>query len=605
MCGIIGYTGSESCYPILKQGLERLEYRGYDSSGVCFAHSDGKTEIYRQVGTGVEKLPVSDSAKDCTYGMAHTRWATHGSVCAENAHPHKKGKTVIVHNGIIENYAELKGELEKLYRFESSTDTEVLCALIDREYSQCREPVSALTKAIKQVRGSYAICVIFEDIPGRIFAVRYDNPLVICKGKHGVYIASDMTAVGDSADGYFIPEENAVCIIDSHNVSMYKNGKQCIEPELAKTEKSFSERDKGEYEHYMLKEIHETGKAIRNTALENIKGGEPYFECLDDEKLKNIRRLTIVACGTAMHSGLCAKWLLEKLCRVRTDVCIASEFRYSSPIIEEGETVIFVSQSGETADTVGAMRYAKSKGAYTVGIVNVRNSTLERECDGIIRTKAGPEIAVASTKAYSAQLTALWLLGFRMAYAQSRITDRRLKELTEQLCNETVECVASAMKLEPSAEKMADAIMNAGSVFFVGRGLDSYLCTEASLKLKEISYIHSEACPAGELKHGTISLVSEAVPIVAIVTEKAVFEKTVGNIKEMMCRGGRIDLICTDNFDTRDIPCESKIILPECDELFTPFPTAIAFQMLAYFTSVKLGRQVDKPRNLAKSVTVE
>ncbi len=605
MCGIIGYTGTESCYPVLKLGLERLEYRGYDSSGVCFAHPDGKTEIYRQVGTGVEKLPVSDIAKRCTCGVAHTRWATHGSVCVENAHPHKKGKTVIVHNGIIENYAELKRDLEKEYDFYSSTDTEVLCGLIDREYEKQHEPVAAITSAFAQVKGAYAVCIVFEDIPGKIFAVRKDNPLIICKGKDGMYTASDMTAVGEGLEGYFIPDENKLCVMEKDGVSIYKDGKLCSSPEFVKFENVFYNDGKGEYEHYMLKEIHETVKAVKNTAFENIKNGKPFFECLDDERLGNIERLTIVACGTAMHSGLCAKWLFEKLCRVKTEVCIASEYRYSSPIIKEGEVVIFVSQSGETADTVGAMRYAKSQGAYTVGMVNVRKSTLERECDGIIRTNAGAEIAVASTKAYSAQLTALWLLGFRMAYAKGKITEHRLDELTEYLLNSVPECITQALKKAPETKDTARTIMSADSVFFVGRGLDSVLCTEASLKLKEISYIHSESCPAGELKHGTISLISEAVPVVAIVTEKDVFEKTAGNIKEILCRGGRIELICTEDADTRDIPCENKIVIPKCEEMFTPFPTAVVFQMLAYYTAVLLDRQVDKPRNLAKSVTVE
>ncbi len=605
MCGIIGYTGNESCYPILKRGLQRLEYRGYDSSGVCFGSPCGKTEIYRQTGTGIENLSVPEKIRLYTCGMAHTRWATHGSVCVENAHPHKKGKTVTVHNGIIENYSELKAELKDSYVFSSSTDTEVLCALIDSEYGKNSDPVSAVTNAVKKAKGSFALGIIFEDLPGQLFAVRRDSPLMLGRGKNGMYAASDMAALSDGATEYFIPEQDRVCRLTKENIEIYFDGVLQSPPEFKPTEHVGDGNGKNGYPHYMLKEINETHRAISDTVQQNVNDGVPYFPHLDSKRLEETDSLTVVACGTAMHAGLCAKWLFEKLCRIKVNVCIASEYRYSEPITEKGDTVLFISQSGETADTVGAMRYAKSHGAYTLGMVNVRNSTLERECDSVIRTCAGAEIAVASTKAYSAQLAALWLLGFRLAYAKGRISEKELKQYTEYIKTDVHSCISEALEKSSLTEAMAKSIIRSPHVFFIGRGLDSVLCTEASLKLKEISYIHSEACPAGELKHGTISLISEDVSTVVIATQKSVFEKTLGNIKEITCRGGKINLICAEDFDSGDVECQNKLTVPSCHELFYPFPTAVLFQQLAYHASVLLGRQVDKPRNLAKSVTVE
>ncbi len=606
MCGIIGYTGTNECYPILKEGLCRLEYRGYDSSGVCFSHKDEKTEIYRQVGVGMEKMPISDKAHRSMCGMGHTRWATHGAVCVENAHPHRKGKTVIVHNGIIENYDTLKPALAEKYDFSSSTDTEVLCALIDSEYEKTGDPVQAISNAISLCRGSFALGIIFDDIQGSLFTTRRDSPLIVGKGSDGMYAASDLSALSGMIDGYFIPEKDTVCRLISNGVTVYRNCKKTDTPPLipiSNTGKTTS--DKGEFEHYMLKEIYETGKAVQATAQANIKDGEPYFSCLSDEVLENLSSLSIVACGTAMHAGLCAKWLTEKLCGINVDVFIASEFRYSDRHIGRDDTVLFISQSGETADTVGAMRLAKSKGARTVCIVNTENSTLARECDGVIHTKAGAEIAVASTKAFSAQLCALWLLAFRTAYAKHLMPRGELLRLTDHTVENLKNAIGAALCKNDEVAEMAKQLCKADSVFFIGRGLDSSLCAEASLKLKEISYIHSEACPAGELKHGTISLISPKAHTVAIVTQKSMYEKMSSNIKEVMCRGGKLHLIYSADLYMSDAELDSCLIVPECEALFEPFPAAILFQLLAYHSALLLGRQVDKPRNLAKSVTVE
>ncbi len=595
MCGIIGYTGNKKCYGILKKGLARLEYRGYDSSGMCFVHSDGDCEIFRRVGVG--DMDISESAMRAECGMGHTRWATHGKVCTENAHPHKKGRVVIVHNGIIENYAAIKQELSDRYDFSSSTDTEVLCALIDDEYKKTHEPIKAMESALAKCSGSYAVCAVFDGIPSTLFLVRSDSPLVIGVGEDGMYAASDITALSGMADRYFIPDTDVIYKLTPDGAVLSNS----LTPTYTDISSDISHTvGKGEYEHYMLKEIFQSAEVVPKSAEMALSS-----PTVPDHMLGGLHRLSIVGCGTAMHAGLCAAHYFEKYAEVNTDVFTASEYRYRPRRIEKGELILFISQSGETADTVGAMRRAKSHGAFTVCVVNTPDSTLCRECDAVIRTYAGTETSVASTKAFSAQLTVLMLLAYRTAYCKGFLTKEEYKEVSQTQTRKLSGLISSALSVSDEVRDIAKELMRHDDIFFIGRGIDGVLCKEASLKLKEISYLHSEACEAGELKHGTISLISDDVPVVAIVTQKEVYSKMETNIKEVLCRGGKVYLICAPDFDTDSLGYECKLTLPDAPSDLLPYPTAILFQLLAYHTAFLLGRQVDKPRNLAKSVTVE
>lgn len=604
MCGIIGYTGTQDAVPILIGGLTSLEYRGYDSAGVALASDDG-IKIVKSKGrieALSKKLDETDYHAPC--GIGHTRWATHGEPSDKNAHPHSTENLSLVHNGIIENYDELHERLEALgYSFVSETDTETAVKLIDLYYRESRDPVKAMFSAAEEIRGSFAFGIVFSDIPGTIYAMRKDSPLIVATSECGGLIASDIPAILPYTNNYFRLEEEVVAVLNKDNVSFIsKDGSYCSQPEET-VSWSVGEAQKSGYPHFMLKEIFEEPVAIRKTVTPRLVKGLPDFSMLD----KEIGRIHIVACGTAMHAGLVGKTMIEKLARLPVTVEIASEFRYRDPILDKKDLVILLSQSGETADTLAALRHSKACGVKTLAIVNVIGSSVAREADNVIYTMAGPEIAVASTKAYSVQCAIMSLLAIRLAFDCGRLDEAEAKRLTSLLINEVPAAVSSVLEKSDEIRRIAKCYTeNAEHLFYIGRGVDSDLCTEASLKLKEISYIHSEAYAAGELKHGTISLVTDGVPVVTLLTEHHLAEKMISGIREVKSRGAHTLAIATERIkDEFSLPCDDMIVVPSIDPLFEMFPAITVLQLFAYHASAARGLDVDKPRNLAKSVTVE
>ncbi len=610
MCGIVGYVGSGHACDYLVDCLSKLEYRGYDSAGIA-VFEDGEIFISKAKGRLAnlkEKLETEHEPEGCC-GIGHTRWATHGEPSDVNAHPHGDSDVCIVHNGIIENYKEIKTFLEGHgYEFLSETDTETLAKLIHYNYNG--DPIATIIQTVAQIRGSYALGIMFRDYPENVFAVRSGSPLIAAKGENENFIASDVTAIIGYTRDYYLLDENEIAVIGKNRINFYDMHHLPVRKELQHATWDAEAAEKGGYEHFMLKEIHEQPEAIRKTCTGRItgKGLPDLSECgLTAEKLASYRKIFIVACGTAMHAGTVAKYVIEKIARVEVTVDIASEFRYRNPILKEHDLVIIVSQSGETADSLEALRLAKRSGVETLGIVNVVGSSISREADMVLYTYAGPEISVASTKAYMTQLTALYLFAFAFALAKKSIDENRCAELTAQI-GLVAEKLDNYLKDEGAGavcQYVSAHLVNTDSLLYIGRGLDYAMSMEGSLKLKEISYIHSEAYAAGELKHGTISLVTDQMYVIAVATQNDLIEKTISNLKEVKARGANVVLVCDESMKVDPESWDFIVKLPEVDDILMPMISVVPLQEIAYYTAVLKGNDVDKPRNLAKSVTVE
>ncbi len=607
MCGIIGFTGSENCRARLIGGLYALEYRGYDSAGVALAEEDS-INIVRSKGGMInleKKLEtVAENEEKC--GIAHTRWATHGEPSERNAHPHRIGEVVLVHNGIIENYRELKADLEDQgYIFASETDTEVAAALIDACYKEEEDPIRAIAKATTRLRGSYAFGIIFADRKNEIYGAKKDSPLLLGISDDGTFLASDITAFLAHTKKHIMLNDGEIVRITATGAEVFDATLNKVEKEVKTAQFDAAQAEKGGYAHFMLKEINEEKEAVERTLRPHIKSGKLNFAAdgLDEEKLKKLSSIHIVACGTAMHAGLYAKFMIEKFLRIPVFVEIASEFRYGNPILDDDTAVLVISQSGETADSIAAVRLAKERGIYTIAFVNVLASTIAREADYVLYTYAGPEIAVASTKAYTVQTSLLGLFTIYLGELRGTFTKEEAEHYTRIFCEDLPGKLGEVIAREDEIKQSAEDIRSAENMFFIGRGVDAYIAMEGSLKLKEISYIHAEAYSAGELKHGTISLITDGMPVVTLATQSATSEKTLSNMREVMARGGEIYLICGSGLAADD--AKRIFELPEVDELISPILAATATQLLAYHVANMRGCNVDKPRNLAKSVTVE
>ncbi|OLA56898.1 MAG: glutamine--fructose-6-phosphate aminotransferase [Firmicutes bacterium CAG:272_52_7] len=596
MCGIVGYAGDRQAAGILVDGLEKLEYRGYDSAGIA-VFENGHICVEKAKGrlSNLEEKLRRDGVPVGNVGIGHTRWATHGEPSDINSHPHTHGRVTLVHNGIIENYLSLKHSLEAMGNvFTSETDTEVIAHLIDYYYSG--DPMDAIVRAVGRLEGSYALGVLFSDIPDRLFAVRKDSPLIIGLKKNEMFVASDIPAILKETRSVYLLEDNEYVILTRDGARMFNMDKQ----------ENVEAAEKGGYAHFMLKEIHEQPDTLKRAIL-------PHFACGLEGILKEeipdtsgIKRLVIVACGSAMNAGLLGKYAIEKLARVPVDVCIASEFRYADPILGEGDVVVVISQSGETADSLAALRLAKSRGVPVYAIVNVVGSSIAREADNTIYIWAGPEIAVATTKAFTSQVAVLYTLALRLAIDRKTISDERANSLAEAM-KSLPDVVAKTLTDDRIAlyQHLASLNRSKHDFFIIGRGQDYAAGCEGAMKIKEVSYLHCESYAAGELKHGTISLITEGVPCLAIATDRSLVEKTVSNIKEVKARGGQVVFLCTEGLAKGQDFYDYAIELPETDGLLMPIVAIVPVQTYAYYTAVYRGCDVDKPRNLAKSVTVE
>lgn len=612
MCGIVGYNGTLPAAPILLNGLQKLEYRGYDSAGIAVRNEEtGKIEIVKAKGRLKKLIEMTDagSAVPGTCGIGHTRWATHGEPSVQNAHPHcsEDKSVVVVHNGIIENYQELKEKLVKSgYHFYSQTDTEVATKLIDYYYKKSGTPLEAISRAMLRIRGSYAFGIMFHDLPGKLFAARKDSPLIIGKNETGCLIASDVPAILDSTRNVYYIGNHEIAEITSTDIHFYNLDLEEIQKEMVEIKWDAEAAEKGGYEHFMLKEIHEQPKAVQDTIGAYVKDENISLEDtgLSDEVLAELERIYIIACGSAYHVGVAAKYVIENLARVPVEVDLASEFRYRNPIFAAHSLVIVISQSGETADSLAALRLAKEHGIPVLGIVNVVGSSIARESDYIMYTYAGPEISVATTKAYSTQLIASYLLAAQMAKVKGRIDEERCKELLKEM-NTLPGKIQKILDDKERLQWFASKYANAKDIFFIGRGIDYAISLEGSLKMKEISYIHSEAYAAGELKHGTISLIEDRILVVGVMTQKDLFEKTLSNMVEVKSRGAYLmGLTCYGNYSIEDT-ADFSVYVPKTEKYFATSLAIIPLQLLGYYVSVAKGLDVDKPRNLAKSVTVE
>ena len=612
MCGIVGYAGSREAAPILLEGLSKLEYRGYDSAGIAVEREEEggpAIEVIKAKGRLQVLMEMTDSgnAVHGSCGIGHTRWATHGEPSVANAHPHfsKDKRVVLVHNGIIENYKELKEHLEKKgYEFQSETDTEVLALLLDSYYKG--DPLEAIAKVLGRIRGSYALGILFRDQPGSIYAVRKDSPLIIGRSEEGNFIASDVPAILKYTNQVCFIQDMEIARLTRDGITFYDLDQEEIRKEFTIIEWDQQSAEKGGFEHFMLKEIYEQPRAVADTLNPRIQEGEIVIEELgmSPEEIRQIDRLQMVACGSAYHVCMSGKYVLERLAGIPVDVDLASEFRYRDPIMTPDTLVIVVSQSGETADTLAALRESKKRGHKVLGIVNVVGSSIAREADSVLYTLAGPEISVATTKAYSTQLIAVYLLGILFGKIRGRICQEQYKEYVEEL----QKLPAKIQRILDEKERiqwLANKYSHAKDVFFIGRGLDYAISMEGSLKLKEVSYIHSEAYAAGELKHGTISLVENGTLVVGVATQSELFEKEISNLVEVKSRGAFVlGLTSYGNYSMEDI-ADFTIYVPKTIECFANSLAVVPLQLLAYYISVGKGLDVDKPRNLAKSVTVE
>lgn len=608
MCGIVGYIGENQAAPILLDGLSKLEYRGYDSAGIAvfdgkkinMSKAKGRLKVLNELTHDGATLPGS-------IGIGHTRWATHGAPSDINSHPHfnESQSIAVVHNGIIENYMKIKKMLEaKGYKFVSDTDTEVVAHLLDYYYKG--NALEAITKVMHRVEGSYALGILFAEEPDTLYAVRKDSPLIVGKSETGNLIASDVPAVLKyTRDVYFIENEE-IAVIKKDNLKFYNVYEEELKKESVKIEWDVEAAEKGGYEHFMLKEMYEQPKAVADTLNPRLKDGKIVIEELNmtNEEIKAIKKIMIVACGSAYHTGVTAKYILEGLARIPVEVDVASEFRYRNPILEEGTLVIIISQSGETADSLAALRMAKERGAKVLAIVNVVGSSIAREADSVLYTWAGPEIAVATTKAYSAQLIAHYLLALKFAEVRETVSAEEMGELIEDL-KRIPEQIEMLLGNREKIQKFANRYLAAKDVFFIGRGIDYAISLEGSLKLKEISYIHSEAYAAGELKHGTISLIEDGTLVVALVTQEELYKKTISNVVEVKTRGAFVLSITNAGNTEIEKTSDFVIYIPKTNKYFTNSLAVVPLQLFAYYISIGRGCDVDKPRNLAKSVTVE
>ena len=610
MCGIVGYIGDEQAAPILLNGLSKLEYRGYDSAGIAVYNG---TEIKMDKVTGrlqrLKDLTKEGSTLPGTVGIGHTRWATHGSPSDTNAHPHfnKDRSIIVVHNGIIENYSKLKQRLiGKGYEFVSETDTEVLAHLLDYYYKRSHNPLEALTRVMQKVEGSYALGILFNDYPGQVFSARKDSPLIVGHSESGNFIASDVPAILQYTREVFYMENEEIAVLSREGIKFYNVDEEPLEKECTRIDWDVNAAEKGGYEHFFLKEIYEQPKAIRDTISPRIREGEVVIEELGmtDEDICNINKIMIVACGSAYHTGVMAKYVFEGIARVPVEVDLASEYRYRDPIFDRNTLVIIVSQSGETADSLAALRESKANGQRVLGIVNVVGSSIAREADYVFYTWAGPEIAVATTKAYSAQLAAVYLLAIHFGRVRGNLDDGTYQGMIEELLL-LPDKISRILEEKERIQWFANKFSHNNDVFFIGRGLDYAASMEGSLKLKEISYIHSEAYAAGELKHGTISLIEDGIWTINIATQGSLFEKLISNMVEVKSRGANILGITSYGNYCMEDTADCTIYVPKTLECFYPSLVVIPLQLLAYYVSLSKGLDVDKPRNLAKSVTVE
>ncbi len=608
MCGIVGYVGKNQAAPILLEGLSKLEYRGYDSAGLAVMENS-----IIQVEKAKGRLAVLNdklcggNAVSGTMGIGHTRWATHGEPSDANSHPHlsQSGKFAVVHNGIIENYIYLREYLTKKgFDFISETDTEVIAHLVDYYYNG--DIIDTVIKVMNKVEGSYALGILCDDNPDSFIAVRKESPLIVGLGNDENFIASDIPAIlSHTRDVYFL-DNNEIVVVKADNVKIFNTDKEEIKKEVFRVNWDISAAEKGGYEHFMFKEIMEEPKAIKDTISPRIKNGRIVLDdiLLSKEYLENINKICIVACGSAYHVGVAAKYIMEKMLRIPVEASIASEFRYMNPIVDNKTLVVVISQSGETADTIGAMREAKRLGGRIFAVVNAVGSAISREADDVLYTWAGPEIAVATTKAYSTQLSAMYLLSLYIAQETDKISEDELKLYLEALCR-LPDNVEKILENKERIQYIASKHYNSKHVFFLGRTLDYAIALEGSLKLKEISYIHSEAYAAGELKHGTIALIEEGTVVVALCTVEEMYDKMLSNIKEVKARGAVVIAIAEDGNEQIEQIADYVIYVPRCNSLVMPSEVVVPLQLFAYYVASLKGLDIDKPRNLAKSVTVE
>ena len=612
MCGIVGFTGSAQAAPILLDGLSKLEYRGYDSAGIAVRDGEKEAEIVKSKGklSELKKKTNNGEAVKGSCGIGHTRWATHGEPSTLNAHPHASDdeNVIAVHNGIIENYQELREKLTKSnYTFISQTDTEVAVKLIDYYYKKYNlGPVDAIARAMIRIRGSYALCVMFKDYPGEIYTARKESPMIIGIANGETYVASDVPAILKYTRNVYYIGNNEIAKLEKGNVTFYNIDREEITKELTEIKWDAEAAEKGGYEHFMLKEIHEQPKVVRDTINSVIKDGKIDFSeiGLTDEEISKISQIYIVACGSAYHVGMAVQYVIEDFTSIPVRVELASEFRYRKMTLVKDSLVIIISQSGETADSLAALREAKEKGIMTLGIVNVVGSSIAREADRVFYTLAGPEISVATTKAYSTQLVAGYLLALQFAVARGEMTEEKCGELLKELYT-IPDKIEKILEDKERIQWYANKLAGAKDAFFIGRGIDYAIGLEGSLKMKEISYIHSEAYAAGELKHGPISLIEEGVPVIGVLTQQELYEKTVSNMVEVKSRGASLMGLTTyGNYSMEDL-ADFTVYIPQTDSHFAGSLSVIPLQLLGYYVSVAKGYDVDKPRNLAKSVTVE
>ena len=612
MCGIVGYIGDNQAAPLLLHGLSKLEYRGYDSAGIAVRdEATGNIQIIKAKGRlhALEEKTDDGHAVIGNCGIGHTRWATHGEPSEVNAHPHctEDKSVVLVHNGIIENYQEIKEKLAKAgYTFYSETDTEIAVKLIDYYYKKTETPLEAITRAMLRIRGSYAFGILFKDYPGKIFAARKDSPLIIGKNETGHFIASDVPAILDSVRNVYYIDNLEIAELSREEVHFYDIDRNEIEKELVEIKWNEEAAEKGGYEHFMLKEIFEQPKAVRDTFNAYIRDGRIDFSSvgLDDDAIKNLERVYIVACGSAYHVGIAAKYVIESMSNICVEVDLGSEFRYRNPKLAKNSIVIIISQSGETADSIAALRLAKEKGVPVLGVVNVVGSSIARESDYVLYTYAGPEIAVATTKAYSTQLIAMYLLAVQAGHVQGVIIEEQYAAYLKEIAT-LPDKIQKVLDDKERIQWFASKYANAKDVFFIGRGLDYAICLEGSLKMKEVSYVHSEAYAAGELKHGTISLIEDGTLVISVLTQSELYEKTISNMVEVGSRGAYLMAVTTyGNYNIEDA-ANFTVYVSKTKECFATTLAIIPLQLMGYYVSVARGLDVDKPRNLAKSVTVE
>lgn len=604
MCGIIGFTGKRKAQDILLDGLDKLEYRGYDSAGIAYFKENGKISLRKTAGKVKDLRAICDD-NEATCGIGHTRWATHGSVTNANAHPHKCGNIALIHNGIIENYHELATTYHLKNDLLSETDTEVAAALINKFYNGTN-PIEAIQKAVPLFQGSFAFCIMFQNHPDVIYAVRNVSPMVAATCEQGSFIASDLTAFIQYSKKYFIVPEYTILTMTQDSIQLQNMDGSTVEPEFLEVNWDIADAQKDGYPTFMLKEINEQPAAIARTITPRIKNGLPEFseDSIPDSFFENCRDITIIACGTAMYAGMVGKTLIQDMLGIPVTVAIASEFRYERPVITSESIVIVVSQSGETIDTLEALRLAKAKTDKTLAIVNVKGSSIARESNYVLYTHAGPEIAVASTKAYTVQTAAFYLIACKLGLIQKKISEAEAHEFASNL-QKVSDNITKVLTLSKDLEQLTKRMLNASHTFFIGRGIDYTLSMEGALKLKEISYIHAESYAAGELKHGTIALINEGVPVIALATQSHVYNKVISNIREVKARGAYVILLSMDSEITDATICDTHISLPKVPEPFTVFEAVIVLQLIAYYTSTGKGLNADQPRNLAKSVTVE